>query len=308
MKKLAWVLGMGVLLLAGQALRAQDDAVDCSSAQALAAEVDALYSEFVVARSDHDLAATMNAVEVMQGRLELLLDECAAPDVAEALPPEQLGLGTYSDPYAFNQSVNAGRGTALRVTRIVRPADDWLRDAVEIGFQEPGEGQEYVVLEVEVACAPELRVDCEVDSLNFRLKGDLGVEYLPVFVHYDELLDVRVMPSRSRTGTLPFLIDAQDVNLRLIYSHDAYTTRSSPVYYRAQPSVQIAALVELIVRNGPGTRFAPMAGLRPGQVVTAIGRNADGSWIRIADGWVSAAYVSTQASDILNLPVASADD
>jgi hypothetical protein len=63
----------------------------------------------------------------------------------------------------------------------------------------------------------------------------------------------------------------------------------------------------LNVRNGPGTNYAALTGVRTGSQVVATGRSADGTWIRInlaggQSGWVFAQYVRWDAP-LNQLPV-----
>jgi hypothetical protein len=66
------------------------------------------------------------------------------------------------------------------------------------------------------------------------------------------------------------------------------------------------------VREGPGTNYPVIAGLAPGDVVPAIGRDAAGAWFAIntsaaskGQGWLSARVVSF-AGDASSLPVLAA--
>jgi uncharacterized protein YgiM (DUF1202 family) len=58
------------------------------------------------------------------------------------------------------------------------------------------------------------------------------------------------------------------------------------------------------VRTGPGAQFNSIAVLSSGTTVNLIGRNADGTWVKVrlyngAEGWINASYLQT------NIPVAS---
>ncbi|MCB8985986.1 MAG: SH3 domain-containing protein [Ardenticatenaceae bacterium] len=63
----------------------------------------------------------------------------------------------------------------------------------------------------------------------------------------------------------------------------------------------------LNVRSGPGIQYPAVAATYNGHVVTMLGRNADGSWVKVRlfngqEGWVNARYI-TPNSPIANLPV-----
>jgi hypothetical protein len=62
------------------------------------------------------------------------------------------------------------------------------------------------------------------------------------------------------------------------------------------------------VRSGPGTKFGVLATMANGTTLTAVGRNADSSWLQIQQpgktdlGWVTADFV-TVSGDVNSLPV-----
>ena len=65
------------------------------------------------------------------------------------------------------------------------------------------------------------------------------------------------------------------------------------------PSVVTATTTDNVrVRAGPGTKFGVLATIASGTTITAVGRNADSSWIQIQQpgktdlGWVSAQFVT----------------
>ena len=61
------------------------------------------------------------------------------------------------------------------------------------------------------------------------------------------------------------------------------------------------------IRSGPGSAFNMVGSLRRGEEATvAIGRNEDGRWLRIEDGWVLASYVKADG-DIMSLPITSGE-
>ena len=68
--------------------------------------------------------------------------------------------------------------------------------------------------------------------------------------------------------------------------------------------------VNLNVRRGPGTNYAIIGALRPGDKATITGSNAEGSWWQIEyltpagdRGWISVGYVSTE--NAANVPIVS---
>ena len=80
----------------------------------------------------------------------------------------------------------------------------------------------------------------------------------------------------------------------------------------AAPQATTVTLTDRVrVRGGPGTNFNVITTLDSGTALTAVGRNADGSWIQVQlpgktdPGWVSAQFV-TVSGDVNSLPVVSA--
>jgi uncharacterized protein YraI len=82
------------------------------------------------------------------------------------------------------------------------------------------------------------------------------------------------------------------------------------------PSVAVAQGVSIVtnanakLRSGPGTEFADQGIIPADTVLTAIGRNADSSWIQVnfngAVGWV-AIFLLNVTGDVNTLPVVGAD-
>jgi hypothetical protein len=299
--------GVFLLLLVVAVNQAQERQMDCGNAYAMALEIDALYNDFLMARSEVDMDANLRAVQEMQAGINDLLAACEtagnAVETEETVLVAHLGSGTPQDPYGYNQPAPADEWMQLRAVELRRPATDWLANATESVYPEAQEGQEYVAVSVEVICPMESNGSCETDHSNFRLTGDLGETYIAPDVRIAERMDLSVFPSQSEIGILPFLIDAEDTNLTLIYSPDAFASQDGWIYYRAQAAIEVIAQAQLVVRGGPGTQFAPQGGLVEGQIASAIGRNDDASWLRIPDGWVFAQYLHLRAGDVFLLPV-----
>ncbi len=63
----------------------------------------------------------------------------------------------------------------------------------------------------------------------------------------------------------------------------------------------------LNVRSGPGPNFSSVTVISHGDVVTLLGRNADGTWVKIrlsngTEGWINAGYITTNVA-ISSLPI-----
>jgi len=73
--------------------------------------------------------------------------------------------------------------------------------------------------------------------------------------------------------------------------------------------VEVFVSLETSLRDGPGTQFGEIVKLDTGTRLSAIGRSADNEWILARtpfgeQGWVFAAQLTLDESDILSLPVA----
>lgn len=62
----------------------------------------------------------------------------------------------------------------------------------------------------------------------------------------------------------------------------------------------------LRVREGPGTDTFVIAGLQYGNLITLIGRNGDGTWVKFDQGWVAAEFLLTEG-EIYLLPIITGD-
>jgi uncharacterized protein YraI len=67
---------------------------------------------------------------------------------------------------------------------------------------------------------------------------------------------------------------------------------------------------QINVRSGPGTDFNSLGTLNPQEVVALIGKDANGVWLQIdfpggpeGKGWVSAAFVQAEGTDLNSLPI-----
>ena len=78
-----------------------------------------------------------------------------------------------------------------------------------------------------------------------------------------------------------------------------------------QAATTITATVRafhLNVRTGPGVRNARVALLKFGDIVTVMGRNSQGTWLKVQTrtglvDWVSAPWVRLSMGSIMNLPI-----
>jgi hypothetical protein len=215
--------------------------------------------------------------------------------------------------YPAGEAGDTGQGFSVQVTGLARPANDAIEGQSPFN-PEAGSGEEYVVVVVNVSC----ETNCDVDYFDFALTGDSGTVYSGARVYYAGRLDVR---GAGGSGDLPFLIRADETNLRLLYLADrlndvvvAYdvgeprgtlTAESLPlpgVTSTPEGGIEVVANANLNVREGPGTQFR-IAGSVPAETaLVAYGRSEDGTWLRVMQGWVFAELVTTEA-DVDALPV-----
>jgi hypothetical protein len=207
---------------------------------------------------------------------------------------------------------DTGLGFTVQVTGLVRPANDVIESQSRFN-PEPASGEEYVVVVVVVECI----TTCDVDSFDFALTGDSGAVYSGARAYYENRLNVR---GAGGTGDLPFLIRADETNLRLLYLADrlndkvvayevgeprgAITVASPEAVVTSTPEggVEVVANTNLNIRAGPGTRYRIDGSVPAASPLIAYGRSEDSTWLRVVQGWVFAELVTTQA-DVDDLPV-----
>jgi hypothetical protein len=213
---------------------------------------------------------------------------------------------------AAGETGDSGQGFTVQVTGLVRPANDVMESQSRFN-PEPVSGEEYVVVVVVVECV----TTCDVDSFDFALTGDSGAVYSGARAYYENRLNVR---GAGGTGDLPFLIRADETNLRLLYLADrlndevvAYEvgeprgviTVASPeavVTSTPEGGVEVIANTNLNIRSGPGTRYRIDGSVPAESPLIAYGRSEDSTWLRVVQGWVFAELVTTD-TDVADLPV-----
>jgi hypothetical protein len=295
-----------VTLFSIQQVYAQTDESGCSLEllNERMAEIIGTYQESQSAASDGD--ESLAAIETLRGELTTLIDTCA--NITDAsIDTESPGSGTLSDPYSFGTYGATGYGFDLRVIGLLRPADTIIRSN-NMFNDRPGEGEMYVIVNLELKCDDNFNGRCEANWLDFELTGDSGTIYSVASVVYDDRFDVSTFGGGSGQGGLPFLVRADDTNLRLIYRQNMFDDEI--VVFSAEPSVdngiEISSNTNINVRSGPSTNSPVVASLNASTTVIAFGRNSDGTWLQIPDGWVFAELVTTDG-DIQSLPVTQSE-
>ena len=298
MRNVPLLLCAMLLLISYNITTAQDD---CDPVE-IARNIDSAYNSFLVHRSSFEYDTVMRTAEDFSVELQEILGSCGS--VANSGNPLYAGYavgdGTFENPYGFNQAGEAPDGVTVRPTNIIRPADDL------IPLEEPA-NHEWVIVEVEVGCPLSYGEDCRITYENFRIVGESGTLYDSEDVYeYSNQINAWILPGSVWQGGIAFIVPNEEANLRLVYHPEFYTVvpeQSDISYHRAQPSIEVTSTARLIIRGGPGTQYAPLDALERDTRVNAIGRNASGSWIRIDNGWVSAEYINTGATDVNLLPV-----
>ena len=84
----------------------------------------------------------------------------------------------------------------------------------------------------------------------------------------------------------------------------------SPVQAQASTTTAIVRAFFLNVRSGPGANTGRVGLLQGGAVLTPLGRNSVGSWLKVQTsqglvGWVSSRWVILSGTTLMSLPVVS---
>lgn len=164
------------------------------------------------------------------------------------------------------------------------------------------------------ACYGNLQVIAEpqadVTDFVFESAGDIvdviDIASLKVsaFDPTNESWGVSIMKLQAN---LPDTVPGQNAIVLLFGDSEIYAAAEE-----AAPTINISANGGLNVRSGPGTNYAIITALTSGDTVTADGRNADSSWLRLQledgrIGWVFAQLVEPESTTD-TLMVRTADD
>ncbi|MEO8396679.1 MAG: SH3 domain-containing protein [Chloroflexota bacterium] len=131
--------------------------------------------------------------------------------------------------------------------------------------------------------------------------GDLATLRLSPFNDVDKTWGVALMKVQAN---LPDALPGQNVTFVLFGDVQVQNGSTSS----GQTTVQVTMNQGATVRSGPSQSYAAIGSLANGDVVTATGRNADSSWIRIqltgtsTQGWV-AAFLLQGGVDLSQLPL-----
>ena len=211
------------------------------------------------------------------------------------------GGGTFKDPFVINHLADSGALTSLRVTGLERPAD------MGGGMAAPAEGEEAVIVSVDLECAASRSENCYFSSFDFELSGDHGIVYETAFED-GSAVEIELEPGGAASVEWPFLISRDDANLALHYYNHQSMQFAFPQIFATEArveteSIEIMPTISIVARVGPRRDLAFAGVLHRGETLLASGRNADGTWLEIGlIGWVPAEFVEADG-DMMRLPV-----
>jgi hypothetical protein len=287
-------------LLAISSVGAQD--VNECSPDSINTSVNQLIKEYQATRAKAgDIKATLDEIENLEKDLANLRDTCSKSLTSSGNTDP--GDGSQDSPYAFGISGNTFNDYSLQITGQIRPADRILRN--ENMFNDRPENDEvYIILNLELVCDKQATKPCEANQYNFKLLGDMGIIYESPFVVYEKMIDINVVKGTTAKGDMVFKIKKDDTNLRLLFTPNMFD--DDYIYYYAEPSmengIQISSTAAVNVRSGAGKNFDVTGSLPANTSTIAFGRNADGTWLQIQEGWVFSDLVKVDG-DIQTLPV-----
>lgn len=275
---------------------------DCST-DGISKRVDQLVNEYQATRKEaKDTKAALDEIKNLEADLANLRDECSKTQGATNTDP---GDGSQDTPYAFGIAGDSFNDYSLQITGFIRPADRIIQN--ENMFNDrPEKDEVYIILNLELVCDRDATSACEAQQYNFKLLGDMGIIYETPMVVYDKKIDVNVVKGTKAKGDLVFKVKKDDTNLRLLFTSNMFSDEY--VYYYAQPStangIQISSTSAVNIRSGAGKNFEVSSSLPANTPAVAFGRNSDGTWLQIQEGWVFSDLVKVDG-DIESLPVTS---
>ena len=181
-----------------------------------------------------------------------------------------------------------------------RPAD--MGDEMDA----PADGQEYLVVSIELTCEPSRSENCIIASWDFELAGDQGIIYPNAADEDESAFDLA--PGEEGFGDVLALISSDDTNLLLLLYRFPTIPYTFPIVFATETSLEpsegipVSATVGMIARKGPAYGLGFTGVFNRGEEVIAHGRNADGAWLEISFGWVPAELIETDG-DITSLPM-----
>ena len=231
--------------------------------------------------------------------LLVLLLGFAMPTLAQ---PSSRNWGTFKNPFPLRNYEDVGDGISLRVVGLQRPADSGNDSDT------PAEGQEYVIVSLELTCDASRSENCVIASFDFEVAGDKGIIY-PQSAAMDERA-IDFAPYTEAFYDVSALISSDDSNLVLLFYRFPDIPYTFPLVFATElfpeptEAIAINANIGMIARVGPGGNLDFTGVFNRGEQLLAHGRNADGTWLEIQFGWIPAEHVDAEG-DIMSLPVTS---
>ena len=210
------------------------------------------------------------------------------------------GAGTFKDPFVINYLADSGALTSLRVTGLERPAD--RGDGMD-----PAEGEEAVIVSVDLECAVSRSENCHFSSFDFELSGENGIVYETDF-EAGGAVEIELLPGGAASVDWPFLVSSDDAHLTLHYYNHQSMQFAFPQIFATEARAEVEPIeavptISIVTRVGPRSDLAFAGVLHRGETLFARGRNADGDWLEIGSiGWVPAEFVEAEG-DIMSLPI-----
>lgn len=244
------------------------------------------------------------------------IDATGQPQFTEWQPPRQIadlppasasessavtaGFGKVDNPYPFGQVASTAGGFTLQVKGSLYGADRYVRQALNAA--PPPQDQTGVVVRLEAVC--EVRsVSCDVFVFDFSVVGDQGIFYEAAGTGFENELSFTLLAGFSQSGEVLFWVNKADTNLKLVYKN---VLGDEPIFMQLLPpqdqGIELTTNQSINIRSGPDPDFERTAVFRPQETHRAFGRNGDGTWLRIAEGWVPTDFFEI-SDNVQNLPV-----
>jgi hypothetical protein len=155
--------------------------------------------------------------EVAEGEV---IEEEEVEEVEEVEPTATKKVGTArSNPAPVGSEVIAD-DMVFVILGATRPADDIIMAGNPFNT-EPEEGEEYILVDIEIKCLKSTDDKCSTGTYNISLLGDSGISYDPeiVVVGVEGLLDFTsdFYGEAVISGSIPFIVKQSDTELLFVY-------------------------------------------------------------------------------------------
>ncbi|MBI1280544.1 MAG: SH3 domain-containing protein [Anaerolineaceae bacterium] len=299
-KRLMAMLCLFIVAISASPILAQDTS-NCDS-KSINQRADQLIGVYRVSRATAtDPKDSLEEIKILEKGLADLRETCSKAQSTSA--DTNPGDGSQDSPYAFGVAGDTFNDFSIQITGFLRPADRIIRNQ-NMFNDRPENDEVYIILNLELACAKNAKGTCEAAQFNFRLLGDMGIIYEAPYIVYDKMINIKVVKGTKAKGDIVFKVKKDDTNLRLLYFDNLFD--ENYVYYYAEPStaggIQISSTSAVNVRSGAGKNFDVVGSLPANTPTTAFGRNSDGTWLQIQEGWVFSDLVKVDG-EIESLPV-----